>query len=228
MVRLSVIITLVMAAIIAPAIAEPRPMSPVDFLETPRLSEPALSPDGRYLAYLRSETVWRENKIIEHLDLIEVATGAALPSPDFGDADPGEEPARVSKVWWHPDSRRFVYLKRAAASDKPQAFLFDLNDQESRQLTAHGESVLDVIWRPDGSGFYFITAEQQPTGDTQLLSSGWIIPPFESNADREVWSFDLDTGETAPVISGRFSVRQVSLSRDGQRLIFSRVPDHKL
>ena len=36
--------------------AEPRPMSPVDMTEINFLSSPRLSPDGRYMIYLRSET----------------------------------------------------------------------------------------------------------------------------------------------------------------------------
>ena len=75
MVRLSVMIALWMAACFAPAEAAPRPMSPVDFIEMPRLSDPSLSPDGRYLAYSRTDTLWLENKIVDRLDLIEVATG---------------------------------------------------------------------------------------------------------------------------------------------------------
>ncbi len=215
---------LVFAVLIgAPAHAEPRAMSPVDFIEIPRLSEPALSPGGQYLAYLRSETLWAENKIVDRLEIIHVASGARVPGPDFGDAN-----VDASPIWWHPEGQRFIYLKAAGESEKTQAHLFDLTSGESTRLTQHREAVLDVIWRPDGSGFFFLAAEQQPEGDTELLSDGWVIPPFESNADRELWSFDLATQEAKPVLFGRFSIRQVSLSRDGKSLLYSRVPNHKL
>lgn len=93
-------------------------------------------------------------------------------------------------------------------------------------MTAHGEAMLDIHWQPDGTGFYFVAAQQQPSSATQLLNDGWIIPPFESNAYREVWYFDLESQATEPVITGDFSVRQFSVSRDGQSLIYSRLPDH--
>lgn len=223
MVRLPFILALLFAAISAHAETAPRGMSPVDFIEMPRLSKPALSPDGRTLAYLRSETVWAENEVLNRLDLVDVATGTLLPGPDFSDTDHD-----ASRIWWRPDSQAFVYLKRTGTPEKTQAFLYDLTLEASQQLTQHGESVLDVVWRPDGSGFYFVTAEQQPKGDRQLLSEGWVIPPFESNADREIWSFDMATGETKQIVAGRYSIRQVSLSRNGQQLVFSRVPDHRL
>lgn len=205
------------------ALAEPRGMSPVDFLEAPRLSDPSLSPDGRHLAYFRSETVWRENKIIDQLILTDLETGDILPGPDFGGALKD-----ASRIWWHPQAGSFIYLKPVGDADIEQAFLYDLAKHESRQLTRHGGPVTGIVWRPDASGFFFIAAQEQPARDTELLSDGWVISPFESNANREIWSFDLATQTSEPVIGGRISVRDVSLSRDGRYLLYSRVPDHKL
>ena len=88
--------------------------------------------------------------------------------------------------------------------------------------------MLDVFWGKDGAGFYFVAAEQQPENDTQLVADGWIIPPFESNANREVWYFNLADRQASSVIAGSFSVRQTALSRDGRLLVYSRLPDHKL
>ena len=104
-----------------------------------------------------------------------------MPGPYFG-----ESTTHASSVWWHPDSDSFVYLKRVGTPKMTQAFLYELAAQTSQQLTTHSETVLDVIWRPDGSGFYFITTQQQPKGDLQLLSDGWLLPPFESNTNREI------------------------------------------
>ena len=207
----------------APAQAEPRPMSPVDFIEFPRLSAPALSPTGQHLAYLRSETLWAENKIINRLEIIDIETGALIQGPDFGDAT-----ADASEIWWHPDGQSFIYLKPAGGSDKNQAHLFDLKRQDSTPLPQHRAPVLDILWRPDGSGFFYIAPQQQPKSDAALLSDGWIIPPFESNANREIWSFDLESGEAKPEVTGPFSMRQVSLARDGKTLVYSRVPNHAL
>ena len=223
MLRVFVSLCLVLSAFAAKALADPRPMSPVDFIEMPRLSDPALSPDGAYLAYLESETLWAENKIVERLRLIDVKSGEALPVPGFS-----EPHSNASEVWWHPESDRFIYLKKTGEAEKLQAHLYTLATQESRQLTNHGEPVLDVIWAKDGMGFYFVAPKQQPQDDSQLLSDGWVIPPFESNADREVWYFDLESAQAEPIISGRFSVRQVSLSNDGRYLVYSRLPNHKL
>ncbi len=202
--------------------AQPRPMSPVDMIEMPRLSNGALSPDGRHFAYLRSQTLWDANKIVTRLTVIETETGLPIDiSLETEETDPDRP------IWWKPDSSGFIFLKTPDGSEKQQAFFYDLERQDHTQLTQHAETVLDIIWHTDGRGFYFISVQQQPDDDTQLLADGWIIPPFESNANREIWSFDLESRSAVSVVAGPYSVRQVSVSRDGQSLIYSRLPDHR-
>nr|WP_070959766.1 prolyl oligopeptidase family serine peptidase [Hyphomonas sp. Mor2] len=226
MTRAVIFLFLVASLVLTPsARAEPRPMSPVDMIEIPRLSNGALSPDARYFAYLRSETLWSENRIINRLKVLDRTTGEPV-DIDI-DSDP-DDPA--SRVWWHPDSSGFLFLKRVSTSESTkmtQVFFYDLEHRQETQITAHGESVLDVLWSPNGAGFYFITAQQQPVQADQLLKDGWLIPPFESNANREIWYFDLAANEARAVVAGPFSVREVSVARDGSALTYSRLPDHR-
>ncbi len=222
MIRAVLLLILVASLLDLRASADPRPMSPVDMIEMPRLSHGSLSPDQRYFAYLRTQTLWGENKIVNRLNLIDRTTGAALEiarSPD----DDGAH----SRVWWHPDSSGFIYLKTPHGETRRQAFFYHLGRQDETQLTAHDKSVLDIFWLPDGAGFYFTAVEQRSTETGRLLNTGWLIPPFESNAFREIWFFDLATRSAEAVVSGNFSVRQVSVSRDGTALTYSRQPDHR-
>ena len=199
---------------------DPQGMSAVDFIELPRLSAPRLSPDGTTLAYLRSHTDWQANKTVRQLDLIDVATGEPLPAPDL--------PPTAQQIWWHPSGSGFVYLKPPREGEKSQAFFYDLELEESRQLTHHSEAVESLIWHPDGHGFFFIAAQIQPESDRQLLDTGWLIPPYGTNANREVVWFELESGETQTKLTGLFSVRDVALSRDGRKLSALLLPDHAL
>ncbi len=204
-----------------PTVAEtPRGMTAVDFIEMPRLSAPRLSPDGQVLAFFQSETLWTDNQIVRRLNLIDTKTGAALPAPQL--------PNQPDPVAWHPSSSGFVFLKPPKDGGKAQAHFYDLATAETEQLTQHGEAIERVIWHPDGSGLYFVAPEQQPNTDRQMLDGGWVIPPFGANADREVWWLDLASGETHVVIAGAFSVRDVSISDNGDALIAALVPDHAL
>lgn len=205
----------------APARAqEPRAMNAVDFVEMPRLSAPRLSPDATILAYLRSHTDWKANKIVRRLQLIDTATGESHPAPDLAET--------AQQIWWHPNGSGFIYLKPPGVGEKAQAFFYDLALEESRQLTDHGEAIESLIWHPDGTGFFFTAAQGQPESDRQLLDTGWIIPPYGANANREVVWFELASGETRIEFTGLFSVRDVALSRDGSKLSALLLPDHAL
>ncbi len=201
----------------------PRAMTPVDFVEAPRLSDPRLSPDGRYLLYKQSETNWDENVITERFQLIDLQTDTPLPVPVA--AEPDES---VSDVYWKPDSTGFVFLQKPEDEKKQQAYFYEVTTQSASRLTDHGESVLDLFWAPHGNGFYFTSAEQQPSEDTNMLSGGWLIPPFEANADREIWYFDLALKSAEPIVFGTFSVRDVTVSRNGAHLSYLAVPNHEL
>ena len=45
----------------------PRPMSIVDLLSLPRLTEPQLSPDGRDIVFTRSDADWKTGRRISHV-----------------------------------------------------------------------------------------------------------------------------------------------------------------
>lgn len=198
-------------------------MTAVDMIAFPRLSAPSLSPDGRFLAYLKSQTDWESNRIVRRLQLIDLETGSALAVPPPATAESSDR-----QVWWTPDSSGFVYLSKPAASDDAQAHLWSIREQTSTQLTFHGEPLTDIVWAPDGSGFYFVAPRQQPASDTAFLENGWLIPPFEANANREIWFHDLGSGQARAVIQGPFSVRDVSLSANGHYLTYLQTPDHQL
>ena len=76
--RSRIVIGLTLACLTAAAAAAQRPMTPIDLLEVPRLSEPQLSPDGRELVYVLAEADWKANKRIAHLWRSSTETGETI------------------------------------------------------------------------------------------------------------------------------------------------------
>ena len=59
-------LALVIAA--SPAIAQaPRPMTIVDLINVPRISDPQLAPDGKAILFVRSDADWKANKRVTHI-----------------------------------------------------------------------------------------------------------------------------------------------------------------
>ena len=66
----------VVAVANSPALAQARrPMTMVDLLNTPNLSDPQLSPDGRQLVYVLGEADWTANRRVAHIWRIDVGLG---------------------------------------------------------------------------------------------------------------------------------------------------------
>ncbi len=58
----------------------PRPMSFLDLLNIPALSDPQLSPDGSLVAYVQDAPDWKENKRIGHIWRVPVSGRRARPT----------------------------------------------------------------------------------------------------------------------------------------------------
>src|SRR5665811_2024955 len=89
--------------------ADPRPMTAVDLIEVPRLSDPQLSPDGMQILYTRSEASWKANRDIRHVYRVN-ADGTGL-RPMTSGAE-GESSPR-----WSPDGRRFAFLAKPPGAE---------------------------------------------------------------------------------------------------------------
>ena len=199
-------------------------MSPRDFLSIHQVKDPVLSPDGRHLVYQRSSTIWSKNSKIDRYRLINIETGERLPVPE-----PKRDTVSVSDVSWRPDGAGFVYLRRPPGAGERQAYFFDLETYASEQLTNHEEDVGSILWARDGAGFYFTTTERDtPEAGEKQVKAEWQIQAFDEPADRELWFFNLNTRQSQAVIYGDFTVRGVSLSRDGSQLVYTRAPDQRL
>lgn len=203
-----------------------QPINPVAFVEMPRLDNPRLSPNGRYIIYQQSETDWSENERFDRYVLHDLQTGAILPT-----FEPAEEDEDFPTPVWLPDSRGFIVtLERNADDDddevwseKEQAYHYDLGTTQLTRLTAHPTDVNSVQVTPDGRGFYF-TARQERDAQTQtLLDEDFAIQPFEASLPDDLWFYDFETGTTTrTLMSDGHYLRGFSLSQDGRKVLHMR------
>jgi len=200
-----------------------RPMSPVDHVEMPRLSSPSLSPDGRYLLYRRTLTDWAENKIVRRYRLLDLETGELLPVPQPEEADES-----FGGVVWHPDGSGFATLLEREDDEHDQVYFYALGDGSFTRLTEHGASISGIRWSPDGQTLYFVAPRLRGDEESRLLDGDWVIEPYDTSRNREIWTLDTRSSATVPLVAGDFSVRSVSVSRDGRQLVYRRVPSHEV
>jgi dipeptidyl aminopeptidase/acylaminoacyl peptidase len=117
------------------------PFTPEDLGVLKRISDPQVSPDGRYLVFVQRDTDLSANRGRTTLWLMALAAGARpqqLTDPSGGDSSPR----------WAPDSRTLYFLSTRSGSQ--QLWRVVLTGAEARRLTDFPLDVGSFRVAPDG------------------------------------------------------------------------------
>ena len=200
-----------------------RPLTAVDMIEIQRLSAAHLSPNGNYLLYKRSSTNWDENEIVRRFELLDLSTGEQRTAPN-----PDSETKSAKDAYWRPDSKAILYLKRTGDDDVVQVFEFNLQTEESQQLTNHHTSIIDVYFGAEADHFFFTATQAEQVDDALSASDDWTINAYDTPRNREVWRFEMAPRTSMPIIWGDFSIRNVSRHTSNNQLLYFKTPNHLL
>ncbi len=219
------------------------PMTPVDFINVPRLSAPQLSPDGRQVLYVRSDADWKQNKRITHIWRVQVDGSDSVRMTNGVD---GEDAPR-----WSPDGRRIAFVakrpradKDAADKDGAQLFVMPASGGEAMALTTQDAAVSEPAWSPDGRYLYFLMAEPKTAEEKAREKAKDDVYALDENyKHRRLWRVSVDSraggsGVSGSGVEGRgvegrgvqavtpgdASILEYSLSADGARLVLHRAP----
>jgi serine/threonine protein kinase len=104
---------------------------------------PAISPDGKRMAYVRANApeVGKYRLLSANLDGSDeqILQITLLPIPD--------------NLSWSPDEARIAFISYSQGEAQGQISLFDLADKKETPLTSSPDKLfLDLAWRPDGHG----------------------------------------------------------------------------
>ena len=213
---LGIIVSLCLTASVVLA-QEKRPMTFIDLLELPNLSDPQLSPDGRQLAYLVGKADWKANKRIEHIWRVESdGTGAIqLTSGEEGESSPR----------WSPDGKWIAFLAKRGESKETQIYLLSNSGGEAEPLTQHETSVSSPAWSPDGSALYFLAPDPKSSEEKEKDKAKDDVYAFDQNfKQRHLWRMGIADRTEKKITEGEYSVLSYRLSRDGKKMTFHRAP----
>ncbi len=131
----------------AAADARKRPMELEDLFRFKRVSDPQLSPDGRWVAYVVGVVLKDENRV--DTDIWVMPAG-------------GGEPRRLTQApkhdrhpRWSPDGRWIAFESNRDGED--QIWVIPAEGGEARKLTTLSTGATRPVWSPDGKALGFVS-----------------------------------------------------------------------
>ena len=105
-------------------------------MKVQRISDPQVSPDGRWIAYVQGAVDFEANKVVKHIWLIRADGGAPkqLTTGDGSDSRPR----------WSPDAVSIAFI--STRGGKSQVWIIPVNGGEARQLTNLSTEADGVTW----------------------------------------------------------------------------------
>jgi dipeptidyl aminopeptidase/acylaminoacyl peptidase len=206
----------------------------VDDLDRIRaVAEPAISPDGQWVAYSVRTTDVAKDKRFWHVWMTSWDGRQSLQitqSPD-SEHSPG----------FSPDGHYLAFLSARGEKDGPDAlWLLDRGGGDARQATHFKGDVIDYDWSPDGRKLVLVVQDDPLPGsdaaDEDKTPPPIVIDRYYFKEDEtgyldsrrtHLYLLDVASGKVDVLTEGRFSERYPAWSPDGTQLAFmsKRGPD---
>jgi dipeptidyl aminopeptidase/acylaminoacyl peptidase len=190
------------------------------------VSNPRISPDGRYVAYQVQKTNWEENAFETEIWIARADSGDTYRLTNSKKSN--------SNPVWSPDSKRLAFI--SDRDGKRQIYIIAPAGGEAIQLTNVETSVSGMSWSPDGASIAFTAADQESKarkdrkeryGEYEVVQSDysfthlWTIGVPSVAIEKKAEPVRLTEGSS-------FSVNGFSWSPDSKRIAFSAAKDPDL
>jgi dipeptidyl aminopeptidase/acylaminoacyl peptidase len=147
--RLAVSLSILLVAALAAssALAQAKPLTVNDLLQIRRVSDPQLSPDGRWVAYTISDLNMEANRRVTQIYLISIDGGEPRQLTNAAQSS--------SSPRWSPDGKRLAFI--SSREGGPQVWTIDIATNEQKRVTNISTGASDPVWSPDGRLIAFVS-----------------------------------------------------------------------
>jgi dipeptidyl aminopeptidase/acylaminoacyl peptidase len=223
------------AASLAGAETARRPFSLADLDRMRSVSDPQVSPDGRWVAYTVRTTDAKDDKRYSDIWMTSLD---------------GKETTRLttrkeneSSPRWSPDGRFLAFLSsRDDANEESQLWLLPRAGGEAEKITERSGGIEDYDWSPDGKRIVLVGEDPDPDKAADASSDAKdrdkkapktkkpiVIDRYQFKQDvtgylgkkrEHLYLLDLATRKIEPLTSGEYDEKLPSWSPDGKTIAF--------
>lgn len=226
-----------------------RPLKLDDLARIREVSDPQISPDGKWIGYVVGTTDVKEDKSPTH---VWVASYDGKEDRQFTFSQDSESSPR-----WSPDGKYLAFISgRPGPAKHDQVWLMDRNGGEARQLTDTKGHLRNFEWSPDSKRLALVIEDPDPNNpedqeDQPVAAAGTSAPSTAhqkppkppkpividryhykqdiegyllSNRHTFIYLFDLATKKTERLTSGTTDELEPAWSPDGKWIAY--LDDH--
>lgn len=135
---------------VAASAAEPRLLTPADLWAIKRVSNPALSPDGRYAVFPVEQWNIEKNKSSSNLWTVALATGEVR---QLTTAAETKEDAPM----WSPDGTRIAFTSKRGEDENASLYVIPFGGGEAEKIVDLPSAISAPKWLADGKSIVFAT-----------------------------------------------------------------------
>src|SRR2546430_9981485 len=149
---LGIILTFQLSNIPTVVAAQKRAITFDDYIALKAVSDPQLSPDGKWVAYTVSTPSLQDNRNVSRVWVAEVATGKSRQLT----GGPGSD----RQPRWSPDGKTLAFISTREGG--AQVWLLPVAGGDARKVSSLAAGASDPLWMPEGKGLLGTSDIQWP------------------------------------------------------------------
>ncbi len=201
----------------AMADVEKKPFTVDDALDMIRVSNPQISPCGKWILFTKRELKWKDNKYESYLWIATTDGG----EPYKYTNTPGD-----SSPHWSPDGKYVTFLR--GKGDERQIWIMRTSGGEAIQLTEHKAPIRAFKWTKDSKSIIFLAPdiktkeekEEEKLGDDIIYVYEGAHGQLSKGRWTNLWHFDMETKKEKQVTKEEMLVHGFDVSHDGKYIVY--------